>query len=148
MLDTLSRSQKTAYDALGLGPVWLNRAQSSEKTELNDSPSGEQIPLALVFKGSDGVRSDPQTQLLAQLLRSIGRNLEQAHLCGIDGLKAENRYELMLVFGAGSTDEIDALMASQDIQIESRVDLQSLDMIAADSKAKASTWNSLKKLLL
>jgi hypothetical protein len=152
MLDSLSRFQKAAYDALELGPVWLSRDQPSEDAEVNALHSGENVALALVFKGSDLTRfhtqTQVQTQLLAQLLQSIGRNFESAHLLNIDALQAANRYELMLVFDAGSSDEIDAFMVSQGIRIECRVDLPSLAIIASEGKAKASAWKSLKKVLL
>jgi hypothetical protein len=148
MLDSLSRFQKLAYDALELGPVWLSREQSSEVVEVNALASGENIALTLVFKGASIARTDTQTQLLAALLRSVGHDLANAHLCSIDALHSENRYKLMLLFDAGSTDEIDSLMTTRCIQIEHRVDLQGLDAIAADGKAKATAWKSLKKLLL
>jgi hypothetical protein len=148
MLDSLSRSQKIAYDALELGPVWLSRNQSVGDVEVNNLASGEKVALALVFNGSSSARSDAQTQLLVQLLRPLGRNLEKAHFCELEALHASNSYELVLLFGAGSSSEIDSFMTVQGIQIESRVDLQSLAAIAADGKAKALAWKSLKKILL
>jgi DNA polymerase III psi subunit len=137
MLDSLSIEQKIAFDALNLGPVWVNKVGS------------EQVPtvaLGLVFLSTVESHSEAQNRLIEQILRAAKLPFEQADALHITSLKHGAQFETLLSFGA--SDEIDALRDKHAIKTAARIDLPSLAAIAGESQAKAKAWKAVKAFLL
>jgi hypothetical protein len=134
MIDSLSPHQKSAYDSLSLGPVWVSREQ----------PPSERVPLALclVFKGFAGEHSNSESALLNQLLGAIKLDFVQAVSISDDSLQSYSQYETLIGFDLNN--EIDSLINKGTIQVGSKVALPSLAALLAEGKSKAFAWKALK----
>jgi hypothetical protein len=142
MLDSLSHEQKNAFDALNLGPVWLNR----ESSELALAAVIEEIPLGIVFLTRESLPTDTQKMLLGQIFRAAGLVFEQSQALYIDAINPSVQFEILMTFGA--TTQIEELAQKQALVVKSRIDLPSLESIASDAKQKSIAWKAVKGFLL
>jgi hypothetical protein len=142
MLDSLSHEQKTAFDALNLGPIWLNRVSSAP------TPTAviEEIPLGIVFLTKEDLPTDRQNILLGQIFRAAGLAFGQAQALHIDLINPSARFDILMTFGAAS--RIDELAQKQALMFTSRIDLPSLELIASEARQKSIAWKAVKAFLL
>jgi antitoxin component of RelBE/YafQ-DinJ toxin-antitoxin module len=141
MLDSLSLEQKIAFDALNLGPVWVSK-ESAEQTQ----DQAQAVVLAMVFQSNVESHSDAQNMLLEQIFRAAKLPFEQAQAFNIRSIKTSAQFETLLCFAA--SEQIDALLEKQAVQITTRIDLPSLAAIASDGKSKVLAWKAVKAFLL
>ena len=137
MLDSLSLEQKTAFEALNLGPVWVNKV-IREQTQA--------VALGMVFQSNVESHSDAQNRLLGQIFRAAKLPFEQALCFNISALKTGAQIDTLLCFAA--SEQIDALLEKQAVKITTRIDLPSLAAIASDGKSKVLAWKAVKAFLL
>jgi hypothetical protein len=137
MLDSLSFEQKTAFDALNLGPVWINKVGTEQ---------AQAAALAMVFQSNVESLSDAHNILLGQIFRAAKLPFEQARAFNITSLKAGAQFETLLNFADSA--QITALLEKQSVKISTRIDLPSLAAIASDGKSKALAWKAVKAFLL
>jgi hypothetical protein len=141
MLDSLSIGQKNAFDALGLGPVWVTRL-----AKVDTNSQGQTIPIGLVFKANAKSRSSAENELLVQMLKAASLPFDQAQSLSVDALMPGADFEVLLSFDAAQ--EVRALIEKQTLSVAKMVALPSLAAIVAEGKAKAAAWEALKKFLL
>jgi hypothetical protein len=141
MLDSLSIGQKNAFDALGLGPVWVNR-----RANVDANSQGQTVPIGLVFRAGDASRSSVEDELLVQMLKAANLPFDQAQSLSVDALMAGASFEVLLSFDAAQA--VEALIEKQTLSVTKMVALPSLGAIVAEGKSKAVAWQALKKFLL
>jgi hypothetical protein len=141
MLDSLSIGQKTAFEALGLGPVWMNRLVPVE-----GNAQEQIVPLGMVFRVAADSRSASEDELLKQILKAAKLPFEQAQSTSVGSLKAGACFEVLLSFDTDR--DIESLIEKQTIRVTKMIVLPSLAAIASEGKSKAFAWKALKKFLL
>jgi hypothetical protein len=137
MLDSLSLEQKIAFEALNLGPVWVNKLGAEQ---------AHTVELGMVFQTNPEARSDAENLLLEQIFKAAKLPIEYAQALHISSIRPGMKFDTLLSFAA--TEPIDALLEKQVMKVTTRVNLPSLTAIASDGKSKALAWKAVKAFLL
>jgi hypothetical protein len=137
MLDSLSIEQKIAFEALNLGPLWINQVGTEQAPV---------VALGMVFQSNVESHSDAQNLLLGQILKAAKLPFEQADALHTSALKHGAQFETLLTFGI--SEQIDVLLNKQAVKVNSSINLPSLAAIASDGESKALAWRAVKAFLL
>jgi hypothetical protein len=137
MLDSLSVEQKIAFEALNLGPVWVDKVSRAQ---------AQTIQLGMVFQTNVESRTEAENLLLGQIFRAAKLPFDDAESLHVGSLKSGMQFDTLLSFDASKP--IDALLEKQALKITARIDFPSLKSIASEGKSKALAWQAVKAFLL